>query len=103
MPDGRNNYETKEVSKFGGLNASVNPTKEAFPESDSPALKNVVASNEILEARSGRLRLNSTRYSNEITSIVSYTDRSNVAHLVFTVKTVAVDPVDPDGTIEETH
>ena len=103
MPDGRQNYETKEVSKFGGLNASVNPTKEDFPETDSPYLKNFLNVNGILEARPGRTRINSTRYDNEITSIVSYLDRSNVIHIVFSVKTVAVDPVAPDGTIKESH
>lgn len=103
MPDGRGNYETKEVSKFGGLNASVDPTKDGFPDSDSPATKNLIGTNGILEAREGKTRLNSTRYNNEITSLVSYTDRSNVAHLVFSVKTVATDPTVPDGTIQETH
>lgn len=103
MPDGRNNYDTKEVSKFGGLNISLDPTKEAFPDSDSPLIKNFLNTNGILEVRPGRIRLNSTRYSNEITSITSYTDRSNVVHLIFSVKTLTVDPVDPDGTIQETH
>ena len=103
MPDGRGNYETKEVVKFGGLNASTDPTKEDFPESDSPMTKNFKTSDSILSARTGRLRINATRYSNEITSIVSYTDRSNVAHIVFSVKSVTADPVAPDGTIQETH
>lgn len=103
MPDGRGNYETKEVVIFGGLNASVDPTKESFPDSDSPFTKNFVGTSGILEARQGRLRINSTKYSNEITSISPYTDRSNVAHIVFSVKTVTVDPVAPDGTIQETH
>lgn len=103
MADGRGNYETKEVVKFGGLNASSDPSKDSFPEYESPSLKNVLNTDQILEARPGRVRINSTRYNNEITSICSYTDRSNVAHTVFSVKTVATDPTDPDGTIQETH
>jgi hypothetical protein len=103
MPDGRGNYETKEVSKFAGLHASTDATKEDFPESDSPALNNVLNVNGILEARQGKVRLNSTRYANEITSLVSYTDRSDVKHLVFGIKSTTADPVAPDGTIQETH
>lgn len=103
MADGRGNYETKEVVKFGGLNASTDPTKEAFPETDSPLLKNVLNTDGILEARPGKVRINSIRYNNEITSMCAYTDRSKVAHTVFSVKTVATDPTAPDGTIQETH
>lgn len=103
MPDGRQNYDTKEITQFGGLNASADPSKEAFPETDSPSLKNVLNTNGILEARQGRTRLNATRYANEITSLVSYVDRSSVRHLVFSVKSTTSDPVAPDGTIEETH
>jgi hypothetical protein len=103
MPDGRNNFETKEVTVFGGLNASNDPTKPSFPDSDSPFIKNFLNKNGILEARPGRSRINSTRYNNEITSIIAYTDRSDVTHLVFSVKSVAVDPVAPNGTITETH
>jgi len=103
MGDGRNNFETKEVVKFAGLNASTDATKEDFPESDSPYLKNCLNVDGILEARQGKVRLNSTRYTNEITSLISYTDRSDVKHLVFSVKTTTADPVAPDGTIQETH
>lgn len=103
MPDGRQNYETKEVAQFAGLHASTDATKEDFPESDSPELKNVLNVNGILEARQGRVRLNSTRYTNEVTSLVSYTDRSDIKHLVFSVLSTTADPVAPDGTIQETH
>lgn len=103
MPDGRQNYDTKEVAKFAGLNAFSDATKEDFPETDSPYQKNCLNLNSILEARSGRLRLNSTRYDNEITSLVAYIDRSAIQHIVFSVKSVTVDPVTPDGTIQETH
>jgi hypothetical protein len=103
MADGRQKFETKEVTIFGGLNSSVDPTKETFPETDSPLIKNFFNTKGILEGRNGRVRLNSTRYDNEITSLVSYTDRSDVKHLVFSVKSTTADPVAPDGTIQETH
>lgn len=103
MPDGRQNFETKEVARFSGLNASGDPTKDTFPDTDSPFIKNFVNVNGVLEARSGRLRLNTTRFNNEITSIVSYTDRSNVTHFVFSVKSAAADVDPPDGTITESH
>lgn len=103
MPDGRQNYDTKEVSKFAGLCTFADPSKEDFPESDSPFLKNVLNLNGILEARPGRSRVNATRYDSTITSLVGYVDRSGVRHTVFTVESVAVDPAAPDGTIQETH
>lgn len=103
MPDGRQNYDTKEVVRFSGLNASVDPTKEAFPDTDSPYIKNFFNLDGILEARQGRTRINSTREANEITSIVSYEDRSNVTHTIFSVKSITVDPVAPDGTVRESH
>lgn len=103
MVDGRGRFETKEVAKFTGLNASVNPTKEDFPEWESPYINNFLNTDGILEPRPGRLRLNTTRYNNEVTSLCSYTDRSNVTHLVFSVKSAAAVADPPDGTITESH
>lgn len=103
MVDGRRSFETKEISKFGGLNAYVDPTKDEFQDSESPYLKNCLNKRSILEARQGRTRINATRYDNVVTSLTSYVDRSNVTHLVFSVQTVATDPTTPDGTIQETH
>lgn len=103
MPDGRQNYDTKEVERFAGINAQNDPSKAEFPETDSPYMKNCLNLDGILSARQGRARINATRFTNEITSMVSYTDRSGVEHLVFSVKTTTSDPVAPDGTIQETH
>jgi hypothetical protein len=101
MPDRGSSYNTVELSEFTGLNTSVDSTKKGVVESDSPFQKNFVSLDGLLASRQGRIRVNSTRYVNEITSLVSYQDRSNVSHYVFSVKTTVAAPTPPDGTLQQ--
>jgi len=98
--DGRNNFETKELSEFSGILASGKSQKAGFSETASPFWKNFTSKDGVLESREGKKRLNAAAYANKISSLVSYTSRNDDHFLVFSVRASDDTVVTMDGSLE---
>jgi len=100
LMDGLNKYNTIDILEFRGLYADKEDTSDQFPTSGSPYQLNLVSYTGILASRKGRLRINDTAYGNKVTSLVSYLDRNNVEHLVFSIENSAEGLETLDGSLK---
>lgn len=100
MVDGTDKFQTIDITNFIGLYANKAETSEDFPSTAATYMKNFVCYDGILSSRKGRLRLNDTAYDSQINTLIPYTDRNGVEHLVFSVESDAGGLEIPDGTLK---
>lgn len=98
--DGRNNFETKDVSEFSGLLAAVRSQKAEFPDTASPMWKNFISTRGVLETRKGRKRLNATAYASTVSFLAAYTNRNADNFLVFGIRATNDSAASLSGTLE---